>query len=429
MMDYTTDQEVRLPELVHCLDGFLKSKGKKSIFEIIEELEEEYDRKENERKRGEKIERSNETIGNNEKQQENQRKIKYDTKKQSCKEVEKDLHPEKRRKKTTIKVGVKRDNRVRNNQNVVDNQKAKDDHFLPNIYDSSRPIRPTELLCRILDRKEKMKPDIYIPRMSPIKENDSRSYSYRTSASTYRKDRHNCSAKREPHFMYDHGEGRKRNLPGEPELIRLLTDPEMSLGGSDATKTADGEKSGSNMWLSLYGGPVSPPIIDKNQQTRNRRRKIVCKYCRRSPGDHQKWCVFYTDIKEFVDPKQTIVRSYTSDEIDLKLEDNVSELELERSKTSLEDIKLPPLPDYSTLHRDVYMRALSDAQVRLIKKKARDFMTQTTRPFVFSYFENKNKRKPVQNFDSKETDAMEHIFGKNQTDFTEYYKIISDKDK
>ncbi|XP_060557767.1 uncharacterized protein LOC132718160 [Ruditapes philippinarum] len=315
----------------------------------------------------------------------------------------------------------------------INNGSRSKDVRLPKIAKRHLPLRPTTLLDRVID-KHKMKEEIIIPTMV-LKDSSSSQNSHRTvetSAQSREKGHREKHSRKEklPHFNYEHGEGMgaRRNLPGQPELIRMLTDPELSLSGNNGDKKSlpVTEFNRSNSLLSLYGGTLSPPLLDKQKQRRPRKRKIVCKFCRRSPGDHQKWCIYYNFGSITEEAPVELSRSHTQNEIDvsknIKSKENLQDQE--RSKTSMDDyMRRPELPDFKPLHRDVYIRALADSRARLIFHRSHDFVNQLTKPFVFSYFSRLNgpkcKRDGIH--------GMTRIFGKDKTDFTEYYKLFADE--
>lgn len=375
----------------------------RNLLDIIQDLEEEYEHNEEETVKESDVPRSDPS----EKLQEERVSLETVPKTQSA--IEPQSVKSKLKDKKECHVNLETNARPKYSERSVE--------LLADIQTSSSPLRPTELLCRILSRNREMKPKIFIPRMTLVKDSDSSQCSNGDSVSS------SPRKKRLPHFNYYHGDGHRRNLPGEPELIRLLTDPEMQLSG-DSKGAQDGEPNTKNTWLSLYGGTIGPPLVNRNQQRRTKRRRILCKYCRRSPGDHQKWCVHYTDPKDFDNLKLKMVRSFTDDDIDPN--SNMDKTRpLEKSKTTLDETSLKPdMPDYSTLHRDVYVRALADRQTRLLMKQTHDFLRQTTKPFVFSYFDSQRGNRIAR----ERIDEMEHIFGENQTDFTEYYKFLSSSD-
>lgn len=301
---------------------------------------------------------------------------------------------------------------------------------LPELRRNRSSLRPTTLLDRVVN-KHKMEREIVIPTMV-LKDSSSSRGSYDTwhkSAEPRERGERYSRKKQLPHFNYAHGEGlgTRRNLPGQPELIRLLTDPEINLGGEEvAQSNNEMEKSKSISLLSLYGGSMSPPLIDRQKQQRRRKRRIVCKFCRRPPGDHQKWCIYF-DFGKINEEEQTeLARSLTEEEIKLTNNNTVKTPEPERSKTSMADYMIrPDLPDYKPLHRDVYIRALADARGRLIMQRSHDFMNQLTKPFVFSYFAKLNGPK----FRGNKINGMKHIFGEKNADFTEYYKLFAKESK
>jgi len=278
----------------------------------------------------------------------------------------------------------------------------------PSVHFLECEVIPFELVSQVA-KIRKMKQDVYIPRMK--------------SSSTKSTGDNLSSRSRVPHFRYAGGPGNKRNLPGHPEFIRLLYSPSNSAGGE--TGSANMELWRENTLLSLYGGDAesSRENIDPN---RKRRRRIVCKYCRKPPGHHQKWCIYIDTDRDNDDKGLRLSRSYTDDNIHLpkRKTKKVTTPAISRSQSSLDKYPVNPnLPDYSTLHRDVYIRALADSRARLVKKNRHDFSNQTTRPWVFSYYSSMNKPENATSSESEAKDGMEEIFGKKHTDFTKYYEI------
>ena len=313
------------------------------------------------------------------------------------------------------------------NYNIGDEDGSSIDR-LPKITERYLPLKPTSLLDRVIE-KHKMKEEIVIPTMV-MKDSSSGHDSHRTFESSAQSCERHATKKKLPHFSYEHGEGMgsRRNLPGQPELIRMLTDPEINLGGKSGNENEHpvSEFNRSNSLLSLYGGTMSPPLIDKQQQRRPRKRRIVCKFCRRPPGDHQKWCIYYNFGSIAEESHTELSRSLTQDEIDIskKRKSKENSQERERSKSSMDDfMRRPELPDFRPLHRDVYIRALADSRARLIFKRSHDFVNQLTKPFVFSYFSRLNGPK----YKRDGIKGMTRVFGEDRTDFTEYYKLFADE--
>lgn len=297
------------------------------------------------------------------------------------------------------------------------------------------PIRPIALLNRVIS-KYRMNRKIVIPTMV-LKDSSSGPPSPRNTCvkSSQVTDDEKLQVLKQkaplPHFYYEHGErmGQRRNLPGQPELIRLLTDPETSLDegkGNNSTPVSNKNQLKSNALPSLYGASMSPPLVDnQKQKSRRRKRKIICKFCRQPPGDHLKWCIYSDFGKIFDDPALDLERSHTADEIDLSIKNENNKMpQLLRSKSSLMDYALrTDLPEYQTLHRDVYIRALADSRARLVMHRTHDFMNQLTKPFVFSYYKRlKSPRRGL-----SKINGMQNIFGKGHTDFTEYYRILMEE--
>ncbi|XP_045194512.2 uncharacterized protein LOC123550138 [Mercenaria mercenaria] len=408
----TFSEGVRLPELIRQLDRFMITSEKKCAHDTLSSFDEELKKAE-----GKEIRRSDRMVADFTERLCNQSLSNEDLR-TVLKIYQYHLH----------EVNILEDlytNDSSENKKIAD--RSTEIH-LPKISKSKLPLRPTALLDRVLD-KHKMKEDIVIPTMV-LKDKSSCRTSDRSAQSRESKHEHGeiqSKKKTLPHFNYEHGEGKgtRRNLPGQPELIRLLTDPEISLGGGGGGEVSHSgpDLNRTNSLLSLYGGTLSPPLIDKQKQRKPRKRRIVCKFCRRPPGDHQKWCIYYDFGKITEEPPLELSRSHTQDEIDLakdtKTKDNIQELE--RSKTSLDEYMIrPDLPDYRPLHRDVYIRALADSRARLVMHRTNDFANQLTQPFVFSYFSKLNGPRYRRN----KINGMKNIFGEKSTDFTEYYKLF-----
>ncbi|KAH3775821.1 hypothetical protein DPMN_177228 [Dreissena polymorpha] len=276
--------------------------------------------------------------------------------------------------------------------------------------DCKGPLRPTELLDRII-KTHKMRRDIIIPTMT--QNGDSTS-----DASSARTRKHGPSL---PRFGYEPSRGRTSNLPRNNELCRLLASPD----SQTATHLCDTTHENNNSVLDLI---PRPPLVEKKNVSK-RQGSIVCKGGRSSPGDHQKWCVYYEAniSQDTTDPKSGTPRTQGDNVQSDKLKDRDKSIpSLPRSKTSLEfetKFQRPDLPDYQSLHRDVYLRALADSRARLVFKKAHNFATQTTRPWVFSYFGDMKRGKTCIDL-RKNSNEMAHIFGKGHTDFTHYYDMF-----
>ncbi|KAH3775835.1 hypothetical protein DPMN_177242 [Dreissena polymorpha] len=167
-----------------------------------------------------------------------------------------------------------------------------------------------------------------------------------------------------PRFGSEQSRGRTSNLPRNNELCRLLASPDSQI----ATHLCDTTYENNNSVLDLI---PRPPLVEKKNVSKQKG-SIVCKVCQSLPGDHQKWCVYYEAniLRDTADPKSETPWTDGDNEQSDKLKDSEkSILLLPRSKTSLEfDTKCPrpDLPDYKSLHRDVYIRALADSRARLI---------------------------------------------------------------
>lgn len=246
-----------------------------------------------------------------------------------------------------------------------------------------------------------------------------------------------------PHFCYVHrnSNGSQRNLPSQPEIIRLLNSYDVATDDSQNAESkgriADG-KSGTN--VQRNGGSLKAQMIGKKQQTKTGRRRIVCTFCGRPHGDHQKWCIYYTENygNSTENPAGGgLKRSRTDDDI----RSDASEKNINNSSNSNNsDVPIIPritrsnsnleysfehsnLPNYQSLHRDVYIRALADARARLVLDKTCDFMNQTTKPWIFSYFSSESRKHPKE----RKIGGMARIFGKKHIDFSEYYKLLANK--
>ena len=289
--------------------------------------------------------------------------------------------------------------------------------FPPNYKD---PLRPTELLDRVI-KSYKSAREIQIPSMQ----------SCVSSAGSKKTVFTNSSRKQPttaPHFKYEHGggAGKRRNLPLHANINRLLTgQDETDIEVTDAGVTGvTGAKFNS---LTEVYSPFRPPLMNNKQpQKKVRRRKVVCKYCRGPPGDHENWCIlFHPEEKEESVEKPAL--DINQSHLEIELHSNSSTENTAGSKTlptlinsSLDLTNEDNAAMHRTIHDDVYIRALADVRARLISNKARDFICQTTKPWAFSYFSDNSVPKPP----SRKGNGMVHIFGKGNTDFTEYYRTI-----
>lgn len=251
-------------------------------------------------------------------------------------------------------------------------------------------------------------------------------------------------AKSLPHFCYVHrnSKGSQRNLPSQPEIIRLLNSYDVAaddIQNAESKGSMAGGQSSTN--VRRNGCSLKSQLISKKQQTKTGRRRIVCTFCRRPNGDHQKWCIYYTENygNSSENPAgRGLKRSKTDDDIrsgaseknNNSSNSNNSDVpiipQITRSNSNLEYIfEHSNQPYYQSLHRDVYIRALADARARLVLDKTCDFMNQTTKPWVFSYFSSESKKHPTE----RKVGGMARIFGKKHIDFSEYYKLLANRAK
>lgn len=293
---------------------------------------------------------------------------------------------------------------------------------------NKEPLRPSELFERVI-QSHKMGHSIRIPTMKYAK-------SYGKTGSTSITS--SCRSKLHtvvtfPRFCYEHGgeTGKHRNLPFHPEMVRLLADTDNSI--NDNVADDNWLKDDLNPVPSFSGGSLSPPLINYTKQKKPRRQKEVCKFCKRPPTNHQKWCIHYDNGKSgdlsvkndnilFYMRKSNSNSEHQLNSSEQNTDDTPTLPPLVRSKSCLEDKNFSQfgLPEYQTIHRDVYIRALADARARLMLNKAQNFIGQTTKPWVFSYFTDDSRGLPLK----RKQSAMSHIFGKGHTDFTEYYQLI-----
>lgn len=222
-----------------------------------------------------------------------------------------------------------------------------------------------------------------------------------------------------PRLTYENGDGLNRNLPKHAELLRILAKLDLNRGNVQLGFTHDGVD------LSYYSDDEDiyrQDTTEENQKKRKRRGK-KCSFCHKAGGKHQKWCVNYSAPDE-----KTPSLSRSKTEVSLKFVKKPKEAEikppkLRRSQTMYEPPPPDPnRPDYSTLHRDVYIRALANAQARRLMKQKYDFEFSISRPHVFSYFDLLGEG-------SNTFNEMKRIFG-NELDFTRYYKdILKEKEQ
>ena len=223
------------------------------------------------------------------------------------------------------------------------------------------------------------------------------------------------------HFNYEHFTGNtKRNIPCQPELIRLLTETELDVGKGHKT--------------------------DSSTSRNMKENKTKCDHCRMPNGKHKHWCIIYLENQKAKDSLLFADRgSFTQRRKKVSFGD-VSYHALEanetgrkvrktpqaghklpqmiRSSTTLDGLNLrPDRPDFSSLHRDVYIQALAESRARRVVKlkSAYNFSTQTTRPFLFSYFDNLKGS----SCRHKNIDGMKHIFG--DVDVDKYYERLTGK--
>ncbi|XP_052818098.1 uncharacterized protein LOC128244122 [Mya arenaria] len=273
----------------------------------------------------------------------------------------------------------------------------------------NEPIKPTQLLDRILF-VYKMRGEIVIPTMVLKGSDSGQDLSERSGDGVNSKI---------PHLRYANGSGLSRNLPSHSDIKRLLYSP-VSQGDPEISGN-DNERAHK---LSLYGENTAPPLVDQ-VKTRNRRRKIVCRVCKRSPGDHHKWCMYFDVGVSKGSSNLELSRSRTEECISLRTSTEnerkrTSITPLTRSKSSFEAFPINRnRTNFETIHRDVYIRAIADSRARLVMKKAHNFVTQTTKPWVFSYYGGLRKNESLSG-----KNGMDRIFRQEHTDFTYYYDTI-----
>lgn len=226
------------------------------------------------------------------------------------------------------------------------------------------------------------------------------------------------------HFNYEHFTGSaKRNIPCQPELIRLLTETE--LGRKEPRHKSVNPESAEGM----------------------KDKKMRCEHCRMPNGKHKHWCITYLENQKAKDnvifadrgsikTKRKRVsfgdvsyRAVDANETDRKVRNKFRAgnkiPQMIRSSTTLDGLNLrPDRPDLSSLHRDVYIQALAESRARRVMKmkSAYNFSTQTTRPFLFSYFDNLNGQSCRRR---KCFDGMKNIFG--DVDVDKYYERLTGK--
>ena len=232
------------------------------------------------------------------------------------------------------------------------------------------------------------------------------------------------------HFTYEHFTGSKRNIPSQPELIRLLTETELGTG-----QQRNGQ-----------GDTETDAFSHKKTQ---QMKKAVCDNCRMPAGKHKHWCVHYLQkqkTKIFYGDRAPIQRRkkrVSFGEVSFQENDTTDTTDCDegsvkvatvkyrtpkmiRSSTTLDGLNLRSnRPDFTSLHRDVYIQALAEARARKVVKlkSAYDFSTQTTLPYLFSYFEN--QMRPTRGTKTG-FDGMKHIFGEVKLD--KYYERLTGKE-
>ena len=229
------------------------------------------------------------------------------------------------------------------------------------------------------------------------------------------------------HFTYEHFTGNRRNVPGQPDLIRLLSETELDIGKTHKRLNGSRDLTSSNDTAIM--------------------KKPKCEICKMPAGKHKHWCKHYQDTQKAVKlisgdkpPTQTRKKrvsfgdiSYeetgatdttdSDDTVVRKLTIKYKAPKLIRSSTTLDGLHLRSnQPNFSSLHRDVYIQALAEARARKIVKlkSAYDFSTQTTLPYLFSYFGNVNI--PTTRH-KRGSDGMKHIFG--DVKLEKYYDMLT----
>ena len=225
------------------------------------------------------------------------------------------------------------------------------------------------------------------------------------------------------HFNYEHSSGdKKKNIPSQPDLIRLLSETE--------------------------GAPQKEPgNADHNESVsyKTKSKKEICGHCRMTDGKHKHWCIIYLENQKakdnviFADRGSNRYRKkrvsfgeigYHADDSNKTGRKNSilpipKPPQMIRSSTTLDGLnRKTDHPDFSSLHRDVYIQALAESRaLRLTKlKTAYNFTSQSTRPFLFSYFDNLTgpSNRLRNNFD-----GMKHILGRVKVD--KYYDRLTGK--
>ena len=224
------------------------------------------------------------------------------------------------------------------------------------------------------------------------------------------------------HFNYEHFTGdKKKNTPSQPDLIRLLSDTDLN-----SQKVIEDED---------YSELVS---------VKEKSKKEICGHCRMADGKHKHWCIVYLENQKakdnviFADRGSNKYRKKRVSFGEIGDQSNASKTgkknsilqiskppKITRSSTTLDGLnRTTDHPDFSSLHREVYIQALAEARARRMTKLkcAYKFTTQCTKPFQFSYFDNLTG--PSNRLRDK-FDGMKHILGRVKVD--KYYDRLTGK--
>lgn len=226
------------------------------------------------------------------------------------------------------------------------------------------------------------------------------------------------------HFNYEHFTGdKKKNIPSQPDLIKLLSDAKQ-----------DSRKVRGN-------GDHNESVSDKTKS-----KKEICANCRMADGKHKHWCIIYLENQKAMD---NVIFADRGSKKDRKKRVSFGEIghhdiytnetgrksntlpipkspKMIRSSTTLDGLnRKTDHPDFSSLHREVYIQALAESRARRMTKlkTAYNFTTQSTRPFLFSYFDNLTG--PSNRLRENKYDGMKHILGRVKVD--KYYDRLTGK--